>query len=57
MTIMNLKEKLTNFQDKHLENENNREKLSRLYELGIIDSDGEYVPKINDDQINEDEKE
>ena len=54
---MNLKEMLTDFQDKHLENENDRKKLSRLYELGIIDSDGEYVPKINDDQINEDEKE
>ena len=52
---MNLKEKQTDFQDKHLENENNRERLSRLYELEIIDSDGEYVPKINDDQINEDE--
>ena len=54
---MNLKEKLTNFQDKQLENENSREKLLRLYELEIIDSDGEYVLKINDDQINEDEKE
>ena len=48
--IMNLREKQTNFRDKHLESGNNGEELSCLYELKIIYFNGDYFHKINDDQ-------
>ena len=55
-TIMNLKDKLKEFQEQHLENQENRDKLARLYELGIIDSEGDYIIKRNDDIIEEEEE-
>ena len=56
-TIMDLKDKLKEFQEQHIEDEDNRDKLSRLYELRIIDSNGDYIVKRNDDLIEEEEKE
>ena len=54
---MDLKDKLKEFQEQHIEDEDNRDKLARLYELGIIDSNGDYIFKRNDDLIEEEKKE
>ena len=52
-TIIDLKDKLKEFQEQHIEDENNRDKLAWLYELVIIDSNGDYTVKRNDDLIEE----
>ena len=56
-TIMNLKDKLQESREQILENHKNRDKLVRLYELGVIDSNGDYIFKRNYDLIDEEEKE
>ena len=56
-TIMDLKDKLKEFQEQHIEVEDNRDKFARLYKLGIIDLNGDYIAKRNDDLIEEEEKE
>ena len=42
-TIKELKEKLNEFQDLALDNAENIGKLARLFDLGVIDKDGEYI--------------
>ena len=48
---MDLKDKLKESQEQHIEVEDNRDKPARLYELGIIDSNGDYIVKRYDDLI------
>ena len=42
-TIKELKEKLNEFQDLALDSAENIGKLARLFDLGVIDKDGEYI--------------
>ena len=45
--VLALEMRIKDFQERIKENEENLEKLSKLYELGIIDEDGELVRNDN----------
>ena len=49
-TIEELKKKLEGFEQLHLENVDNLNKLARLFDMGIIDREGEYTSNKIDDQ-------
>ena len=42
--VHNLKIKLQEFEQQRVELLENQDKLARLYEMGIIDSKGDYIP-------------
>ena len=44
-TIMSLKQKLSDFEDDHIRDKENLDKLDRLYQMGIIDIHGDPVAK------------
>ena len=43
--INNLMNELENFKELQKDHSNNIEKLSKLYELGIVNEEGEYIEK------------
>ena len=45
--VLALEMRIKDFQERIKENEENLEKLSKLYELGIIDEDGELMRNNN----------
>ena len=49
-TIEELKKKLEGFEQLHLKNADNLSKLARLFDMGIIDREGEYTGNKIDDQ-------
>ena len=51
--IDDLKEKIVNFEYERLEYLNDRSKLAKLYDLGLIDSVGDPLPANPDDDQNE----
>ena len=45
-TIQELNNKLEDYQQMEIDNNENISKLSKLYELGVVNEDGEYTGKI-----------
>jgi hypothetical protein len=41
--ILEMKKQIEKFEDREVKNEDNAEKLHRLFQMGIIDKDGELV--------------
>ena len=48
--ICELMNELANFQELQKDHSDNLEKLSKLYELGIVNEEGEYIAKERDNE-------
>ena len=49
--INNLKDKIKQFEEKLKESDNNSLILSRLFDAGVIDAEGELLPNHNKDEL------
>ena len=49
--IEQLKEQIEKFESLKMKYLDNEDKLHKLYEMGVIDNDGEYIPYKPDDEM------